>query len=64
MYAVNRAPINLQWLPVRANSSEQSRSVVGMRGVDLAWQVDHLALQNHVCQQIKDLIDLLLKSQG
>lgn len=64
MYTATRAPINLQWLSVRANSSKQSRSVAGMAGVDPTWQASQLALQNQVRQEIKDLIDLLLKSQA
>jgi hypothetical protein len=64
MYTVARAPINLQWLSASANSSKQSRSVSGMKGVDPAWQTEQLALQKQVRQQIQDLINLLLKSQG
>jgi hypothetical protein len=58
-------PLPLQRRPDRngANASKQSRNVVGMQGVDPTWQADELALQNQV-RRFKDLIDLLLKSQG
>ncbi len=64
MYLVSRAPVNLQWLSYSANLSKSSRSVALMSGVDAQWQADQVALENQVRQQLQDIINKLLKSQG
>jgi hypothetical protein len=64
MYAVTRAPLNLQWLSFKANLSKSSRSVASMSGVDPQWQADQVRLEQQVAQQLQEIINKLLKSQG
>lgn len=64
MYAVTRAPLNYQWLSYTANLSKQARSAADMSGVDPAWQESQVQLENEVRQQLQDIINKLLKSQG
>jgi hypothetical protein len=64
MWAVTRAPINLQWLSARANLSKSAKSVAAMDQVDPAWQASQVALQNRVRQQLQDTINKLLASQS
>jgi hypothetical protein len=64
MYAVSRAPLNYQWLSWTSNTSKSSRSVAGMARVDPSWQAAQVRLENEVRQQLQDIINKLLKSQG
>jgi hypothetical protein len=63
MWALTRAPVNLQWLSMRANTAKSSLSVLDMTAVDPAWQASQGALQNQVRQQLQDMINKLLASQ-
>lgn len=63
MYAVTRAPVNLQWMSSKANWSKSSRSVANMSGVDPAWQAAQVQLEIRTRQQLQDLITKLLASQ-
>ena len=64
MYVVTRAPVNLQWLSFKANLSKSSRSVAGMSGVDPQWQAEQVELENQIREQLQDIINKLLRSQG
>jgi hypothetical protein len=64
MYAVTRAPLNLQWMSRTANRSKSSRIVAEMTKADPAWRASQTALQNQVRTQLQDIINRLLASQG
>ncbi len=63
MFAVTRAPLNYQWLSIKANLSKQSRSVGGMSGVNKKWQDDQIKLADEVRPKLEALIQKLLASQ-
>jgi hypothetical protein len=64
MWAIVNAPLNYQWLSPGANSSKSSHSVAAMGGVDPQWQAEQAQLEQRTRQQLRDIIDKLLKSQG
>lgn len=64
MYAVARAPLNLQWMSRTANRSKGSRRVADMTKIDPAWRTYQADLQNQVRTQLQDIINRLLSSQG
>lgn len=64
MWAVARAPFNLQWMSAKANLSKQAFSVSEMSGVDPAWQAEQSTLESSVAQKLQDLINQLLSSQS
>lgn len=64
MYVVTRAPVNFQWLSTRANYSKSSRSAADITGVDPSWSKGAVALEDSSRQQLQDLIQQLLRSQG
>jgi hypothetical protein len=63
MYAVTRAPFNLQWMSESANKSKSSRSVAGMKRVDPRWRDEQIALEDEVRPQLIAIIQKLLASQ-
>jgi hypothetical protein len=63
MWAVVRAPLNLQWMSMRTNSSKSSRIVAGMSGADPAWKASQEALRRRIEPKLQDLINRLLASQ-
>lgn len=63
MYAVSRAPINLQWLSWSANLSKSSRSAAAMKRVDPGWQAQQVKLENELRPRLAELIQKLLASQ-
>lgn len=64
MYAVTRAPLNLQWMSKPANEAKSSKVVAEMRRADPAWRASQADLQNQVRTQLQDIINRLLSSQG
>jgi hypothetical protein len=63
MYAVSRAPLNLQWLSRKANLAKSSRSAAYIRTADPAWQAEQVKLENTVRAQRADIIQKLLAGQ-
>ncbi|WP_406277225.1 hypothetical protein [Embleya sp. NBC_00896] len=63
MYAITRAPINFQWLSYAANYSKSSRSAAAITGVDPAWAAQATQLEIQARQDLRDLIQQLLKTQ-
>lgn len=63
MWAVVRAPVNLQWLTQTANKAKGSKYVADMAQADPAWRAAQAALQDRVRAQLQDIIHRLLASQ-
>ncbi|MEU8285437.1 hypothetical protein AB0C01_13960 [Micromonospora sp. NPDC048905] len=60
----DRQYAGLQWLSDSVNKSPQSRRVADMAMADPKWRDEQVSLADQVSEQLRAIIDRLLKSQG
>ncbi|MEV5824167.1 hypothetical protein AB0L25_01175 [Spirillospora sp. NPDC052242] len=64
MYVVAHSPVNAQWLSKKSNGSKGSGSAALTGGTTTAWRQEQARIRQEAEEDLKELIQDLLKSQG
>lgn len=64
MYVVAHSPVNAQWLSKKSNGSKGSGSAALTGGTTAAWRQEQARIRQEAEEDLKELIQDLLRSQG